>query len=182
MPKVKFDLYPKMKSANVTYGQKVYLDDSLRQEDTIFAESTPVCVLKIESLRNEIIHNGSLDSHYNLYHGAKDGEIDHWIFAPTFNENGTLVNLKGRKKFYSDYNNTFNTILPQLISDVVDILQSTIKLLIMKFDCPATDNPHEIMNYKREIAQWAGLMMDESGYLSLPESLIEFASKGKSKN
>lgn len=179
MPKISYDCYPKMRSANTTFGHRGYLAKVLQDDKTIFAESTPKCIETVEALRNEIIHNGSLDFNYNLYHGAKGDIIEHWIFAPDINESGRLETIKGRKKFYSDCKNTFNTLLPNLMLEVIGYLQRTMILLIEHFDCEATDNKHEVLNYTHEIAQWRGLEIDEDGKICLPEWMKDIMEKAE---
>lgn len=49
--------------------------NSLMVDDTLFAKKEAVCIRTIESLRDEIIHNGSLDFHYALYHGLINDSI-----------------------------------------------------------------------------------------------------------
>lgn len=154
MHKVDFTSYPDMKSANITYGKRKWLDDGLRTEDTLFAKKEAVCIRTIESLRDEIIHNGSLDFHYALYHGLIDNKIEQWIFFPDLNESGTLKNLKARKKFYSNCTRTFNVMLPPLLLDVVRCLEKTLNVLISTFDCSYADNQQEILNFKKEISGW----------------------------
>lgn len=75
-------------------------------------------------------------------------------------ESGVLLSYKARRKFYSDYNRTFNVILPQLVCDVLECLRYTLRMLIDKFDCPWHENPDEPLNYEDEIAKWSGLILD----------------------
>ena len=157
MSEVTFDKYPKMKSMHVTYGDKVRLSDDLKVSETLFSKTEPVCVRQVLSLRDEIVHNGSLDFHYNTYHGTIDDKIDHFIFFPEMTESGVLMSHKARRKFYSDCNKTFNVVLPQLVKEVIECLRLTLQLLIDKFDCPWHDNPDELLNYKEEVAKWLKL-------------------------
>lgn len=154
MSEVTFDKYPKMKSMHVTYGDKVRLSDDLKVSETLFSKTEPVCVRQVLSLRDEIVHNGSLDFHYNTYHGTIDDKIDHFIFFPEMTESGVLMSHKVRRKFYSDCNKTFNVVLPQLVKEVIECLRLTLQLLIDKFDCPWHVNPDELLNYKEEVAKW----------------------------
>lgn len=160
MHEVSFERYPKMKSAKVTYGDRVRLSENLKVEQTLFAENEPIYVRQIMSLRDEIIHNGSLDFRYSSYHGIIDGKIDDFLFFPEMTESGVLLSYKARRKFYSDYNRTFNVILPQLVCDVLECLRNTLRMLIDKFDCPWHENPDEPLNYEDEIAKWSGLILD----------------------
>ena len=160
MHEVSFEGYPKMKSAKVTYGDRVHLSEDLKVEQTLFAENEPIYVRQIMSLRDEIIHNGSLDFHYNSYHGIKDNKIDDFLFFPEMTESGVLLSHKARRKFYSDYNRTFNVILPQLVCDVLERLRHTLRMLIDKFDCPWHENPDEPLNYEDEIFKWSGLILN----------------------
>lgn len=165
MPKVEFDRYPSMKSANVLYGDKKRLHDNLKLEGTLFGKDEPICVRKVLSLRNEIIHNGSLDFHYSYYHGMIDGKIEHLILFPDMTENGILTCYKQRKKFYPDCTQTFNNILPVIVREVINCLSTTLNLLINEFDCEWTENDREIMNHQKEILGWRGLRMSEDGII-----------------
>lgn len=151
---VNFDKYPKMKSIHVTYGDRVRLRDDLKVSETLFSKTEPVCIRQVLSLRDEIVHNGSLDFLYNTYHGSIDDKIDHFIFFPDMTESGVLMSHKARRKFYSDCNKTFNVVLPQLVNDVLECLRHTLQLLIDKFDCQWHENPEELLNYKEELLKW----------------------------
>lgn len=89
MHKVDFSSYPNMKSANITYGKRKWLNSNLKVGGTLFATKEEVCIRTIESLRDEIIHNGSLDFNYSVYHGLINNKIEQWIFYPDMNESGT---------------------------------------------------------------------------------------------
>ena len=160
MHEVTFEGYPKMKSAKVTYRDRVRLSKDMKVEQTLFAENEPRCIRQIMSLRDEIIHNGSLDFHYSSYHGIIDGKIDDFLFFPEMTESGVLLSHKARRKFYSDYNRTFNAILPKLVCDVLECLRHTLRMLIDKFNCPWHENPNEVLNYEDEISKWSGLILD----------------------
>lgn len=154
MPNVNFSSYPNMKSANITYGKRKWLGDNLTVENTLFAKEEAVCIRTIESFRDEIIHNGSLDFYYALYRGLINDHIEQWIFFPDLNESGTLKNIKARKKFYPDSTRTFNVMLPPLLLEVVGCLEKTLHILISTFECPYTDDKHCFMNFKEEISGW----------------------------
>lgn len=157
MHEVDFTSYPNMKSKDITYGKRKWLDENLKVKDTLFAKQEIVCVRTIESLRDEIIHNGSLDFHYSLYHGLVDNNLVHWIFFPDMEESGTFKSVKARKKFYPDSTRTFNVVLPPLLLDVIECLKRTLNVLISTFSCPRTDNTQEFLNFKNEICGWSGI-------------------------
>lgn len=163
MPKIGFEKYPSMKCANITYGEKKLLHDCLKVNGTLFGKEEPICVKQVLSLRNEIIHNGSLDFYYSIYHGMIDGKIEHMIFFPDMTETGTLVCYKQRKKFYPDCTRTFNSILPEIVKDVIRCLSATLNLLNSKFDCEWTENDHEVTKYQKEILGWRGLRKNKDG-------------------
>lgn len=153
---VNFSSYPNMKSANITYGKRKWLGDNLTLENTLFAKKELACIRTIESLRDEIIHNGSLDFHYALYHGLIKDNIEQWIFFPDLNESGALKNIKARKKFYPDCTRTFNVVLPPLLLEVVGCLEKTLNVLISTFECSSTDNKQNFLGFKKEISGWYG--------------------------
>lgn len=108
MGSVDYSSYPRMRSANTTYGQVRRLPDALRKDNTLFADNRPVAVKKVETIRDEIIHNGSLDFHSLLYYGVKDELSEKWILMPAFTDEGTFNSFRGRKKFYDDPRRTWN--------------------------------------------------------------------------
>lgn len=162
MSNVNFLSYPNMKSANITYGKRKWLGDNLMVENTLFAKKEAVCIRTIESLRDEIIHNGSLDFHYALYHGLINDNIEQWIFFPDLNESGTLKNIKARKKFYPDCTRTFNVVLPPLLFEVIRWLEKTLHVLISTFECPYNDDKQSFMNFRKEISGWYGKNFSDS--------------------
>jgi len=154
MHKVSFEHYPSLRSSNIIYGKKTSLNDALRIEGTLFSNNEMTCVRQIESLRDEIVHNGSLDFHYFLYHGLIGEKVENEIFFPDMTNSGRLVCCKQRRMFYSDCQKTFNVELPKLVNEVIACLKSTVNLLISKFDCEWTVNDQETKNYQTEIKGW----------------------------
>ena len=149
MPTVQFETYPKMNSMKFTFGSIHKLKSNLKRDNTIFSESKPLCISTLESIRDEIIHNGLLDFYNNLYSDVKDGVIEHWIFAPDFNEFGRLVTYKNRKKFYSNYDSTMNALLPQLMLDMIYLFAETLSVIIKEFDCEAYTDMDTINKYSK---------------------------------
>jgi hypothetical protein len=168
MSALDFSKYPKMLSANVTYGDSKKLPDSLKQEGTYFATNHPVAIVKVESIRNEIVHNGSLDFHAQLYNGIKDEVVENWVLMPAFKEDGNFDSFKGRKKFYDDPERTWNKELPTLVGEFLTTSQATLQLLLKQFSRAYYENEGDIKKYHKEI-------------IGLPQSFMEVAKKEKEK-
>lgn len=160
MDKVDFSRYPKMKSSNVLYGHAKGLPDELKIDGTYFAKVRPIPVKKVESFRDEIIHNGSMDFYYNVYHGMKDGELESWILWPEFTKEGTFATYNARKKFYSDAKSTLNEQLPILIRDFLAISLKTIKVIRLRYSAPYYENKDDLKKYSKEIMQWTTSISD----------------------
>ena len=129
----------------------------VQRKSSYLDSATRAAQRQVESLRNEIIHNGSLDFHDTLYYGIKEDVIEYWIYATEFDKSGRLSSYNGRKKFYSNEKNTFNKLLPELMLDVIKYLQNTFELLISIFDTKITTNENEFINYNHEISRWYSL-------------------------
>ena len=129
MKEVDFSTYPKMRSANITFGNKNRLPLNLRKDNTYFAEVRPISIAIVETLRDEIIHNGSLDFNYYVYSALVDEKIYDWILCPDFTKSGTFTTYNGRKKFYGDGDKTFNEELPKIVENMLTLANNTLKLL-----------------------------------------------------
>jgi hypothetical protein len=129
IPTMDFSTYPKMKSSNIQYGNKCKLPDTMKKNDTYFAEIRPVPIAIIETLRDEIIHNGSLDINYFVYSAMIGDSFIDFIPCPDFTEAGTFSSFNGRKKFYENCDKTFNEELPKIVDDFLKIAINTLQLL-----------------------------------------------------
>ena len=101
----------------------------MKKNDTYFAEIRPVPITIIETLRDEIIHNGSLDINYFVYSAMIGDHFIDFIPCPDFTEAGTFSSYNGRKKFYENYDKTFNEELPKIVDDFLKIAINTLQLL-----------------------------------------------------
>lgn len=146
--------YPKMVSSSVLYGQAKKLPDALKEEGTYFAPTRPVAVKKVESFRDEIIHNGSTDFYYNVYYGMKDGELESWILWPEFTKEGTFATYNARKKFYGDAQRTLNEQLPKLVKEFLEIALKTLQVVRSQYECSYYENAGDVKKYAKEIMRW----------------------------
>lgn len=151
MDKVKYDVYPKMRSANVLYGYAKKLPESLKKEGTFFADKRPAVITKVETIRDEIIHNGSLDFHALIYYGVKGETSEKWILMPSFNSEGTFTSYNGRKKFYDDPTNTWNKGLPLMVIDFLSVVLLTLKTVRSAFPKENYKNPDDLKKYQKYI-------------------------------
>lgn len=153
--KIDFKVYSKMASKDVLFSKSKYFPTSLKSSDSLFAADKPIVLKKIESLRNEIIHNGTLDFDYYVYYGFDKGNTClNWIYYPDFDANGNLSTYCNRKKFYSDCRKTFNTELPVLLIDFLSISVNTLRLLNKEFRFDKYESVLDFEKYQNEILNW----------------------------
>lgn len=121
--------YRKMKSDGVLFGRSgnKSVNSTLKEPGLLF--SSPPCVKKILTFRNEFVHNGSWDMRCGIYETWVDKEPgDILVLAPDMDNNGNFVSSGSRNKFYSQHN-YINAQLPQLLMDVLDVIEKTIDYL-----------------------------------------------------
>lgn len=119
-----FDSFKKTKSANILWGHRKQLN--IEKENTVFGRSNTVKL--IESLRNEVVHNGSLEQHPRVFIKYADNEIvERFILIPDYID-GVLVTTKSRKHFFSQENKV-NDILPTIHFEYLNEILSTVKYL-----------------------------------------------------
>ncbi len=150
---ITYENYPKLKSKDILYSSIKKLPPDLRQDKTIFSEKRPKVISMFDSLRNEIVHNGSLDFYYSVYYGNKE-DIFSWIFFPEFEESGTLSSYNARKKFYPDAQKTFNSELPLMCAEFLSIALETIKMINTKFARIYFPSDNELQRFKTEVINW----------------------------
>lgn len=120
-----FDSFKKTKSAKILWGDRKRL--SIKDEpQTIFVRSNTVKI--IEALRNEVVHNGSLEQNPKVFVTLENNEIvERFMLLPDFID-GNLATVKNRKHFFSECNRA-NDLLPQIHLDYLKEILSTIKYL-----------------------------------------------------
>ncbi len=117
-----FDNFKKTKSANILWGDRKKLN--IEKENTVFDRSNTVKL--IESLRNEVVHNGSLEQNPRVFvKFADDKIVERFMLIPDYTD-GVLVASKSRKHFFSQENKA-NDILPTIHFDYLNEILSTVK-------------------------------------------------------
>lgn len=124
--KYDFTMYKKMRSSDVIYRKSLNnIDPSLKTEGMLFSE--PAVIRKIETFRNEFVHNGPWDLRCSVYYTAVNGEpADVVIYSPDMDELGNFITSGSRNKFYSQANR-INIQLPDLINAASGVLKNTIE-------------------------------------------------------
>lgn len=123
--KLDFSKYPNMISRKVLLGSIGKTNSDIA--GTLFEK--PLCVKTISSIRDRLVHNGSFDfiqMVYDCYDGP-NGHSEEAILFPDM-ENGLFVTSKNRKNFYSQ-SNRLNLLLPKLLTEVLDVMETTINKL-----------------------------------------------------
>lgn len=117
--------YPKLKSKDILFGDKKRLK-IMNCSGSLFEniELTQI----IESIRNEIIHNGSLEQHPKVFIVKKDETIvERYMLSPDISQ-GRLSSCKNRKRFFGN-GTKVNTFLKDVHFDFMNRLLFTIERL-----------------------------------------------------
>ena len=123
--KLDFSKYPNMISRNVLLGSIGKTNSDIA--GTLFEK--PSCVKTISSIRDRLVHNGSFDfiqMVYDCYDGP-NGHSEAAILFPDM-EKGLFITSRNRKNFYSQ-SNKLNILLPKLLIEVLDVMETTINKL-----------------------------------------------------
>lgn len=137
-----FATYNRLKSRKdgILYAKKNYGFEELKEPGLLFDE--PACIRTICSFRDEFIHCGSWDYRCAIYYPSIDGEpVEPFISMPDVEPIGVLVSSGSRNKFYAT-GSKINTVLPALVSDVIDVLSKTkdkLQEVLVARTTPATD-------------------------------------------
>jgi hypothetical protein len=120
-----FSKYNKMKCADVLWGDRKHLTIN-KEPKTIFEDVT--LIKMIESIRNEVVHNGTWEIHPKTFVSIKDHKIiERFVLFPDFEQN-RLASVKNRKHFFSD-GTKVNDVLPQIHKDFMELVLYTVKYL-----------------------------------------------------
>ena len=119
-----FRSYKKMRSADIIYGKKVNVWDELKADKHLFHGDPDVRL--IETLRNDYVHDRSWCRRAPIYFPRdKDSNLlTPFMPIPDYDEQGNYQKSGTRKKFYSQ-GKMVNQILPQLVVNVLKVLQNT---------------------------------------------------------
>lgn len=145
--KYDFSGYKKMRSSEIIYRKSLNnIDSSLKKEGMLFAE--PPIIRKIETFRNEFVHNGPWDLRCSVYNTTVNGEpADVIIYSPDMDEIGNFISSGSRNKFYSQANR-INILLPDMIKDATIVVNNTINQLCALYRAATIRHADE--NYTQE--------------------------------
>ena len=141
-----FSTYTRLKSRknSILYKKINYGFDELKQSGLLYDE--PACIRTICSFRDEFIHCGSWDYRCAIYYPHIDGEpVEAFILMPDVEPSGILVSSGSRNKFYAT-GAKINTLLPDLVAEVVKVLSKTeekLKEVLVSKTNPVPDNDKE---------------------------------------
>lgn len=124
-----YQKYKKLKSKEILYGDKKKLPFD-KAEGTLFER----CELtsKIESIRHEVVHSGSLQFNPNIYYKIENNKlVEKFIMFPDMDEDGHFEMFNNRKRFYS-CENKFNLFFPELHCELLKKISNTVELLVTK--------------------------------------------------
>ncbi len=118
--------YKKLTSAKILFGDAKRIKLKSRA-DTLFDDS--INIKMIQTLRNEIVHNGSFEDVPKVFQLFKNGQmLEKFVLLPDF-EDGLIKTIKNRKRFF-DQEIKLNEILPELVFDFWKRMHLTLNLLI----------------------------------------------------
>lgn len=132
-PQEDFSKYRKMKSADLLWGARKNLVIN-GYEKTLFQKCDLVSM--IESMRNEVVHNGTWELNPKAYIRFENGKpVERFMLFPDISQ-GRLAAVKSRKHFFG-YGTKVNDILPKIHIEYKNRLLNTIRLLnnYPKIDC-----------------------------------------------
>lgn len=117
-----FSTYPKLRSKDTLFGEAK--KTSLASlPNSLFEPCDNIRI--VSSLRNEIVHNSSIDSIPKVYQVIDNKKIiEKFIFLPDF-QNGHIKGFRSRRRFFYD-ENKLNDILPELVMDFWKRLKTTL--------------------------------------------------------
>lgn len=122
-----FENYPRMKSTNKQYYNYNEFKHRIDTHNTIFEKNKTLTLL--ETLRNEIVHNGALDYHNILWVRIEQMQIvEKYILLPDIAD-GKFESFNNRKRFYSQ-ENKLNYILPGLIAHFYFLVDNTLQIIL----------------------------------------------------
>lgn len=124
-----FEKYKKTKSANILWGDKKQLSIN-NTDNTIFKKNEIITI--IESLRNEVVHNGSWELNPKCYIEIRNGEITNRYFKFPDMEQGRLAASKSRRHFFSQ-GVKVNNILPLIHCEYKKLILNTAYFLNCKY-------------------------------------------------
>lgn len=124
-PQTSFSSYRKMKSSRVLWGDRKKLHINGTKE-TLFEECS--LVRGIESLRNEVVHNGTWELSPKIFIKFERGSIvERYMLFPDI-EQGHLATVKSRKHFFGRTTRV-NDVLPEIHLEYMTRLLNTIIIL-----------------------------------------------------
>lgn len=120
-----FEFFQKITSANILWGNRKKLA-IVNETDTVFSRDNTIKL--IESLRNEFVHNGSLEQNPKVFLSFQNNQIiERFMLLPDYID-GILSTAKSRKHFFSNHNK-INEVLPELHISYLKEILSTIKCI-----------------------------------------------------
>ena len=140
--KYNFSQYKKMRSVNTLFNKGLKnIDPSLKANGLLFSE--PSVIRKIETFRNEYVHNGPWDLKCCIYCTAVNGDpADVIIYSPDMDEFGNFITSGSRNKFYLQ-GNRINIQLPEIIMETTRIVDATINQLCTLYQNNTTQGVDE---------------------------------------
>ncbi|WP_146046916.1 hypothetical protein [Parasaccharibacter apium] len=117
------------------------------------AKGTPLCERSIpfniiDSLRNESVHNGTINHYSGVYEHTNDEKVNRrFILMPDYNKStGRLLVAGGRKRFYTQ-DNHLNALLPTLVIRVFSDALESLNQIDAKLENRWTDMEDYIGRY-----------------------------------
>lgn len=124
-PQDTFDTYKKTKSANTLWGARTRLRIN-NTPDTVFEKSDLIAT--IESIRNEVVHNGAWELNPKLFTRFENGEIvERFMLFPDLCE-GRLATVKNRKHFFGN-GIKVNEVFPKIHRKYKEKVLNTVRFL-----------------------------------------------------
>jgi hypothetical protein len=120
-----FTSYPKLASKDKLFGDAKRISLNALPGSIYEASVDVKCIM---ALRNEIVHNSSIDSIPKVYQVMKDKKIiEKYILLPDL-ENGFIKSFKNRKRFFNQ-DVKLNNLLPQMMQEFWKRVLTTVSVI-----------------------------------------------------
>lgn len=130
-PTYDFDEYQELKeSANKLYNKTDKVLPEFRKDGLLYAKPEPHIVRKIETLRNEYVHNGPWDRIPTIYYpvDAEGNPMPAFMLMPDMTEGGQFVKVRNRNKFYAEGKRLNEELIP-IVEATLIVIENTLNAI-----------------------------------------------------
>lgn len=126
-PQYDFKAYPRIASKDIIYKNQLRVSALLRQPGMLFETPEQPIIRKIETLRNEYVHNGPWDRSASIYSPSDEegNPMPEFMMMPDMAEDGNFRKVKNRNKFYAEHKKINEELIP-IVEETLDVIEKTL--------------------------------------------------------